>query len=425
MKAVNIQWNTEKNDIDIKSLPTEIKIPDKVFRKNFNHSSTRDLYNDKVVAICEYIYELTDCNYDGFSIEVERKDAIQYCLDKGEGIVHVDDDYDAETTQKELAKGDKARYVLSDYVDFYVQQDKCIIYAVISEMNTFDFYEWQSINEILDIDLSWEDAIEINTILRSGYCFSPMLDIEKAENPKSIKDALQLSELTYVDEKQIYDIIQKYGSPLEMSSSSKDNIDVEYFGLEKQKNGDFCLVNRQGIYLSGLESYKVFEEEKAEREQEEHDWEDYGDIQIRSTHKEGVYEVVLVVSDENDESKAYAGYTTLDVKYYKNEEYVVNQAAKIYGKNFTDEELIVEIIHNEGYEKALMELDMNAFNEKGEYAKLSTSLKAYSINKSELGDKLMDLGIPIDEERIQELGKHNKSSKNKKTKQKQNEISLD
>ena len=221
MKAVNIQWDTD--DCLSTPLSDKINIPDEILAVDRVGKDTSAVYDERIEKISDFITDKTGYCHKGFNVEVERKDAVQYCLDEGMGIVHGVNG--GETTQKELdSKGDAARYVAKDSVDFFAGDDAYVKgsteYAVISSMSAIDFDEWNALAEAVGVQLSWQDAIDINCMLWENYDFSPM-NIDVNSDAKTVKDAV-LDDLSPADEKKIYDIVSKYdGCKLEMSAEKE------------------------------------------------------------------------------------------------------------------------------------------------------------------------------------------------------------
>lgn len=222
MKAVDIQWDVEKGS-DV-SLSSEMEIPDDVIKVDKIGKDTSKVYEERVEAISDYITNETGYCHNGFSIEVERKDAVQWCLDEGHGIEH--DLNKGETTQAELnSAGDGARYVEKESVDYFMSDDAYVKgstqYAIVSEMCLLDFDEWNAIAEATGVQLSWEDAVEISGMLWENYDFSPLDCPETNGNAKTVKEAV-LEDLSPTDEKAIYDILSKYeDNKLELSTDKE------------------------------------------------------------------------------------------------------------------------------------------------------------------------------------------------------------
>lgn len=219
MKAVNIIWDTK--DTYSTPLKNEVDIPDEILNVDKTGKSTSEVYEEKIETISNFISDKTGYCHEGFNVEVERKDAIQYCLDNGTGIVEGVNG--GETTKAEMdSAGDAARYVQKDSVDFFMNDDAYVKgsteYAVISEMCLLDFDEWNAIAQATGTQLSWDDAIAINGMLWENYDLSPM-DIDVKEDARTVKEAIGLDELSPADEKMIYDAVSKYdGNKLELSA---------------------------------------------------------------------------------------------------------------------------------------------------------------------------------------------------------------
>lgn len=222
MKATNILWDADKGE-STDQLPTEIDIPDEILKVDKVGKDTSEVYNERVEKISDYITESTGFCHNGFDIETERKDAVQYALNQGMGILYSPND--GETTKAEIEySGDLARYVAKDIVDFFASDDAyvkgSVQYAVISDMSAIDFDEWNALAEAVGAQLSWEDAIEINSLLWENYDFSPM-DIEISGNAKTVKEAIR-DDLSPADEKKIHEIVSKYDDcKLEISNNKE------------------------------------------------------------------------------------------------------------------------------------------------------------------------------------------------------------
>lgn len=224
MKATDILWDADEGD-DISGLPTEIEIPDEILNVNKIGKNTSEVFDEQMEIISDYITESTGFCHNGFDIETERKDAVQYALNQGIGILHSTGD--GETTKAETERaGNMARYVAKDTVDFFASDDAYVKgstqYAIISDMSVLDFDEWNDVAEAVGVQLSWEDAAEINEILWENYDFSPM-DIEVSENAKTVKEAV-LDDLTPEDENAIHSILSKYGSECTLTVSADKEI---------------------------------------------------------------------------------------------------------------------------------------------------------------------------------------------------------
>ena len=185
MKAVNIQWdNTEGTE---GTLPSEITIPNSVlYGVEIGNKSVTSIYNDKVEAISDYLTEKTGFCHNGFAIRTEPSDAVRYCHAHGIGIV----------------ENGKTKEISDEYVQHYSSQDSCIKYAVVAMMSPIDLDEWITLNKVLGIKLSFEDAEKINGILWEDYNYS-VLDVADDERqplilPESVFSWIRdrLSELT-------------------------------------------------------------------------------------------------------------------------------------------------------------------------------------------------------------------------------------
>lgn len=190
MKATKIKWNYEPADMPGSPLPDEISIPYKVIRIDMAVKDTSFVYEERLNAIGEYITNKTGYTHDGFSVDVEHKDLVKWSL--------------AKTGED-----------LTEYA-FYVEGS--LDYAAMSDMCLIDFDEWNAIAKATGLQLTWEDARQINYLLWEKYDFSA-LDCPETDNPKTVREAI-LDELTPEDEKLIYDILKKYdGNTLCISTS--------------------------------------------------------------------------------------------------------------------------------------------------------------------------------------------------------------
>ena len=140
------------------------------------------------------------------------------------------------------------------------------------------------------------------------------------------------------------------------------------------------------------------------------EWQNYGDVnfldkggvQVKVTDNEYEYEVIMVVPNPEKENEVFAGFTTIDVGDYDDDEFLGSDLFSsdcVIPTEELNERLAVEIAEKYG----LVELSMCAFNENGANAQYASSLEAYAINKAELGHMLAERGVPIDVERLQEL----------------------
>ena len=128
------------------------------------------------------------------------------------------------------------------------------------------------------------------------------------------------------------------------------------------------------------------------------EWHNYGDVgfldeggvQVKSTEREGTFDVVMVIPHPEDDTKAFAGHTTIDVSDYREDESVMERAREAWGDaEISDEELAAIAVESNG----LIEMSMTAFNENGAQAGYAMSLEAYEVDKLTLARGLEELGI--------------------------------
>lgn len=128
------------------------------------------------------------------------------------------------------------------------------------------------------------------------------------------------------------------------------------------------------------------------------EWHNYGDVgfldeggvQVKSTEREGTFDVVMVIPHPEDDTKAFAGHTTIDVSDYREDESVMERAREAWGNaEISDEELAAIAAENGG----LIEMSMTAFNENGAQAGYAMSLEAYEVDKLTLARGLEEMGI--------------------------------
>lgn len=134
------------------------------------------------------------------------------------------------------------------------------------------------------------------------------------------------------------------------------------------------------------------------------DYLDEGGVQVKATNREGIYDVILVIPNDEDENKMYAGLATIDVDDYKTDDYLVKNAAMDFGEDYTDEQFAATIAETEG----LVELEAIAFNDYGMYAGYAMSYEAYEIDKTDLAKALANLGVNLNI-KDQSIQKENKA----------------
>lgn len=222
MKAVDIKWDFDEGEEA--DLPEQIEIPDEVLKVDKAGKYSSEIYEERLENISDYITNETGFCHNGFDIEIERKDAVQYCLDEGHGISESVNG--GETTPAEIASaGDAARYVISEQVDYFMSDDAYVKgsteYAVASSMCLLDFDEWNAVSEAVGLQLSYDDASAINSLLWENYDLSP-LDIKVNAEATTVKEAIGLDELSSADEKQIFDIVSKYSDNELTASPEKE-----------------------------------------------------------------------------------------------------------------------------------------------------------------------------------------------------------
>ena len=160
-----------------------------------------------------------------------------------------------------------------------------------------------------------------------------------------------------------------------------------------------------GLYEMYDYTTKYFEKlvQEGEKTLEKNDlaneWSNYGDIgyldeggvQVKGTDREGSFDVVMVVPHPDDENKAFAGHTVIDVDDYKEDEKIIALVKEAWGEDYayTDKDLAAIVAESEG----LVELSMTAFNENGAQAGYAMNYEAYEVDKLTLARGLEEMGI--------------------------------
>lgn len=196
-----------------------------VYRDSVHNQYSQEVYKTKHEQAKQYIQEKTDKEIDMLSLEPEREDITQYLLDQGIGITYLPDN--AETTQAEMNRFGTTRYVSSEQIDYFVQNEAYVAdspkYAVISEMAMLDFDEWNALAETVQSQLTYDEAFYINNLLWVNYDLSP-LDIQIDKDAVTIKEAIGQDDLSSKIEQAIYKILsEKPDNKLKMSCDCKQN----------------------------------------------------------------------------------------------------------------------------------------------------------------------------------------------------------
>lgn len=115
---------------------------------------------------------------------VTKEEIIQYCLNQGIGITYESEDvFDVitcRTTDTETKKAEKEccspRYVHENVFGWFLNHPRQsqVAYAVENNLCSIDFDEWQAIQNILGIEMSWETALAINNVLYEGLDLRPV-----------------------------------------------------------------------------------------------------------------------------------------------------------------------------------------------------------------------------------------------------------
>lgn len=115
---------------------------------------------------------------------VTKEEIIQYCLNQGIGITYESEDiFDVitcRTTDTETKKAEEEccspRYVHENTFGWFLNHPRQsqVAYAVRDNLCSIDFDEWQAIQDVLGIELSWETALAINNVLYEELDLRPV-----------------------------------------------------------------------------------------------------------------------------------------------------------------------------------------------------------------------------------------------------------
>lgn len=209
MKAKNIKWDTDCKE-DAERLPLEIMIPDNIWNQILG-SCTQDTYESRIEAISDFLTEKTGFCHEGFTLEIERKDAIRYALNAGTGITY--DPEEGETIQEEKDAPEKTRYVENDTIEFWLGDgsgDTPEAYAIIATMDLIDYDEWRAVCRAVKKEIHAADGMEIARILWENYNASPLDAPNTSCEAKTFGEMFGIPEMTTEDEADIADILAEY-----------------------------------------------------------------------------------------------------------------------------------------------------------------------------------------------------------------------
>ena len=197
-----------------------------IYRDNTLNAYSNEVYEARNKKAEEYILENTDKPLEKFDLKPERADITQYLLDQGVSITY--NPNNAETTSKEQNGTNITRYVLSEQIDFFEENEAYVKdsarYAVISDMAMLDFDEWNALAQAFQMQLSYDEAFGINTVLWTEHDLSA-LDIPINEEAKTIKEAIGLDDLSPKTEQYIYKVLSKRDDfKLDMSNECKKSL---------------------------------------------------------------------------------------------------------------------------------------------------------------------------------------------------------
>lgn len=132
--------------------------------------------------------------------ELEKK-IVRYALEQGMGIVYAPDTDDVYTTETEqaaaAASGRKQRYIYADTVRAFMEHyhREQVIYMVSYDLSPLDFDEWQKVQEVLGVELNWDTARKIITILYESEIELLLLERPEYENLSIAQNFSSLSSL--------------------------------------------------------------------------------------------------------------------------------------------------------------------------------------------------------------------------------------
>lgn len=299
----------------------------------------------------------------------------------------------------------------------YVNTNPHGSYAPDDIDDSFDVdYEGSGINEALS-----EIHHDLNKFLEDGT-LEPVCAIDKDGNAMLVPfmvDTESGSYLSFYNEivPKLENIIEK-DNPFKAEQGFVDR-QGEFDSFTFDVNFEAETVGLEGMYDEAVSHFKELIQEgerslEAAKEGEDKtmsnkEWQNYGDVgfldeggvQVRETDREGCYDVVLLVQHPENEDKMFAGHTTLDINDYRDADRIIEAVTESFGSEFNDEQLAVAIVEHEG----LVELSMTAFNENGAQAAYAMNYEAYEVDKLELGNALIEMGIDDKtmKERVEEL----------------------
>ncbi len=126
----------------------------------------------------------------------------QYCLDLGRGIVYPDENTDDTpeimlTTANEVERAEnanvRARYVSRDAIDFYMYHPRPwqIAEAITNAYDSCELDEWQAVQDVFRVELSYEDSKKITDLLwDEEESTSPRDFVDKFMSAETAKNAL-------------------------------------------------------------------------------------------------------------------------------------------------------------------------------------------------------------------------------------------
>ena len=223
-----------------------IRLPSDVWHLNKVTINAERYYQSVLRAVRAYVERKTGHCPKDVRLAVEREDAIQYALDHNIGIVYSDADGETTVREQEGAVFGDIRYVCKETIEEWLSANDELSgrkrFAIVTNMDLFDYHEWDSVCRITGCDLPYSVAYKIICILWENYCQTP-LDVKTTEihndacKNQRMQDLFQFPKMTQTEEAEMRPIIQRHSS---MESKEKTPA-IQYFEVEFENDISMCI----------------------------------------------------------------------------------------------------------------------------------------------------------------------------------------